>query len=45
VHELARRHDVPMPISEEIYRVVVGEISPKLAYRGLFPSGHEADPG
>jgi glycerol-3-phosphate dehydrogenase (NAD(P)+) len=45
VHELALRHDVPMPISEEIYRVVVGEISPKRAYRGLFPSGHEADPG
>jgi len=45
VHELAQRHGVPMPISEEIYRVVVGKISPKLAYRGLFPSGHEADPG
>jgi glycerol-3-phosphate dehydrogenase (NAD(P)+) len=45
VHELAQRHGVPMPISEEIYRVVVGEISPKRAYRGLFPSGHEAEPG
>jgi glycerol-3-phosphate dehydrogenase (NAD(P)+) len=45
VHELARRHSVSMPISEEIYRVVAGEISPGQAYRGLLHSGHEADPG
>jgi len=45
VHELARRHSVSMPISEEIYRVVAGEISPGQAYRGLLRSGHEADPG
>jgi glycerol-3-phosphate dehydrogenase (NAD(P)+) len=45
VHELAARHDVRMPISEEIYRVVVGRISPGQAYRGLLPASHEADPG
>lgn len=48
VHELALRHDVPMPICEEIHKVVSGAISPRLAYRGLLPSmpsGHEADPG
>lgn len=45
VHELALRHDVPMPICEEIYRVVAGEISPSRAYRGLLRSGHEAEPG
>jgi glycerol-3-phosphate dehydrogenase (NAD(P)+) len=48
VHELAARYDVPMPICEEIYKVVSGEISPSQAYRGLLPflpSGHEADPG
>jgi glycerol-3-phosphate dehydrogenase (NAD(P)+) len=48
VHELSLRHGVPMPISEEIYRVVTGRISPSQAYRGLLPSlpsGHEADPG
>jgi glycerol-3-phosphate dehydrogenase (NAD(P)+) len=45
VHELAHRHGVPMPICEEIYRVVAGHITPSLAYRGLLPSGHEAEPG
>jgi glycerol-3-phosphate dehydrogenase (NAD(P)+) len=45
VHQLAARHGVPMPICEEIYRVVAGKISPGRAYRGLLPSGHEADPG
>ncbi|HEY6798642.1 MAG TPA: NAD(P)H-dependent glycerol-3-phosphate dehydrogenase [Kineosporiaceae bacterium] len=45
VHELARRHDVQMPICDEIYGVVVGKITPSNAYRGLLPSGHEAEPG
>ncbi len=45
VHELAVRHQVSMPISEEIYRVVAGEISPGMAYRGLLRAGHEADAG
>jgi glycerol-3-phosphate dehydrogenase (NAD(P)+) len=48
VHELGLRHGVPMPISEEIYKVVAGTISPSQAYRGLLPSltpGHEAEPG
>jgi len=45
VHELAERHQVRMPISEEVYRVVAGKISPGQAYRGLLPSGHEAEPG
>jgi len=48
VHALAARCDVPMPICEEIYKVVSGEISPSQAYRGLLPSllaGHESDPG
>jgi glycerol-3-phosphate dehydrogenase (NAD(P)+) len=45
VHQLAERHQVWMPICEEIYKVVTGEISPGRAYRGLLPSGHEADPG
>ncbi|MFN8078335.1 MAG: NAD(P)H-dependent glycerol-3-phosphate dehydrogenase [Kineosporiaceae bacterium] len=45
VHELAARHEVAMPISEEIYRVVSGQIRPAMAYRGLLRSGHESDPG
>ncbi len=45
VHELAVRYGVPMPISEEIYRVVSGKINPSEAYRGLLRSGHESDPG
>ena len=46
VHELAVRNGVEMPVCEEIYRVVSGEISAVDAYRGLRrPAGHEADPG
>ena len=46
VHELAERHGVEMPVCEQIYRVVTGEITPDTAYRGLrVPAGHEADPG
>jgi hypothetical protein len=28
-----------------IHRQVLGEISPRDAYRGLTPPGHEAEPG
>lgn len=46
VHELSERFDVEMPVCEEIYRVVVGEIESGDAYRGLRrPAGHEAEPG
>lgn len=45
VHDLAARYDVAMPICEEIYKVVSEQISPTQAYRGLLPSGHEAEPG
>lgn len=45
-HELALRHDVRLPIHHTIYQVVVGEISPDEAYRGLGPRpGHESEPG
>lgn len=46
VHELAQRYDLEMPVCDEIYRVVVGEINSAEAYRGLSrPPGHESDPG
>ncbi|CAN5722036.1 NAD(P)H-dependent glycerol-3-phosphate dehydrogenase [soil metagenome] len=44
--ELARRHDVPMPVCDEIYKVVSGKASADRAYRGLhLRPGHEKDPG
>ena len=46
VHELAGRHGVTMPVCEQMYRVVTGEITPDTAYLGLrLPAGHEAEPG
>ncbi len=42
---LAERYGVDLPICREIHRVVVGEQSPRDAYRGLQPAGHESDPG
>jgi glycerol-3-phosphate dehydrogenase (NAD(P)+) len=48
VHELAERHGVEMPVCEEVYRVLVGEIHASDAYRGLTPyqqAGHESEPG
>ncbi len=48
VHELAQRHGVEMPVCEEIYRVLAGEISALDAYRGLTrarQAGHEREPG
>lgn len=44
-HELAERYGVEMPVSESIYRVVTGELSPAEAYWGLRRPGHEAEPG
>ena len=44
--ELARRHDVPMPVCDEIYKVVQGRMSAERAYAGLrVRPGHERDPG
>ena len=46
VHELAERLDVPMPVCDQMYKVVTGETSAADAYTGLrTPAGHEADPG
>jgi glycerol-3-phosphate dehydrogenase (NAD(P)+) len=48
VHELAERHGVAMPVCEEVYRVLAGEIPASEAYRGLTPyyqAGHEREPG
>jgi glycerol-3-phosphate dehydrogenase (NAD(P)+) len=46
VMELAARHDLHLPICEEIHRVVTGKISAPDAYHGLrIPAGHEAEPG
>lgn len=44
--DLARRHDVALPICEEVYKIVMGEKKPIDTYRGLAAHpGHEADPG
>jgi len=43
--ELARRHELDLPICTVIDRVIAGEIEPKDAYWGLTPAGHEAEPG
>ncbi len=46
VMELARRHDVAVPICTQVHRVIAGEITGADAFRGLGPApGHEADPG
>jgi glycerol-3-phosphate dehydrogenase (NAD(P)+) len=48
VHELAGRYGVEMPVCEEIYRVLSGEISALDAYSGLTKqrqAGHEREPG
>jgi glycerol-3-phosphate dehydrogenase (NAD(P)+) len=47
-HELAERHDIQMPVCQEVYRVLIGEIPASDAYRGLrklLPPGHEREPG
>jgi glycerol-3-phosphate dehydrogenase (NAD(P)+) len=43
--ELARRHELDLPICTVIDKVIAAEIEPKDAYWGLTPAGHEADPG
>jgi glycerol-3-phosphate dehydrogenase (NAD(P)+) len=44
--QLARKHGVPMPVCDEIYKVVSGRSSASRAYRGLAVApGHERDPG
>jgi glycerol-3-phosphate dehydrogenase (NAD(P)+) len=45
VLDLAERHDLHLPICTAIQSVVVGQITPTDAYRGLIPPGHESDPG
>jgi len=46
VHELAVRHDIQMPVCQEVYRVLNGEIPASEAYRGLrIQAGHESEPG
>jgi glycerol-3-phosphate dehydrogenase (NAD(P)+) len=46
-HELAERYDIQMPVHEEIYRVVIGEVAAAESYRGLRRTapGHEMEPG
>jgi glycerol-3-phosphate dehydrogenase (NAD(P)+) len=47
-HELAERHSIQMPVCQEVYRVLIGEIPASDAYRGLrklLPPGHEREPG
>ncbi len=43
--ELAKRYGVDMPVSDSIYRVVTGALTPDEAYRGLRRPGHESEPG
>jgi len=48
VHELAERYGVEMPVCQEVYRVLAGEIPASEAYRGLSrqkQAGHEREPG
>jgi glycerol-3-phosphate dehydrogenase (NAD(P)+) len=48
VHELAERYGVEMPVCQEVYRVLAGEIPASAAYRGLsqhLQAGHEREPG
>jgi glycerol-3-phosphate dehydrogenase (NAD(P)+) len=45
VLELAERYGLDLPICRVINRVILGEVTPRHAYRGLTPAGHEADPG
>jgi glycerol-3-phosphate dehydrogenase (NAD(P)+) len=47
VMELAKKYDVEMPITNEVYRVVTGEATAREAFRGLLrtESKSESDPG
>jgi glycerol-3-phosphate dehydrogenase (NAD(P)+) len=50
-HELSDRYGIEMPVCNEVYRVLAGEIPASEAYRGLNPkapyyqAGHEREPG
>ncbi|MFG1992256.1 NAD(P)H-dependent glycerol-3-phosphate dehydrogenase [Actinoplanes sp. NPDC048988] len=46
--QLADRHDLAMPITRTIHRVVTGDMTAERAYEGLLrthPAGHESEPG
>ena len=47
VIELAREKGISLPISEDVYRVIIGESSARGVYRGLLrvTAGAESDPG
>jgi glycerol-3-phosphate dehydrogenase (NAD(P)+) len=45
VLDLAKCHGLDLPVCEAIHRVIIGEIEPRDAYRGLTPPGHESEPG
>jgi len=45
VLELADRHGLELPICRAIHGVVGGQLTPRQAYRGLTPAGHESEPG
>ena len=47
VIELAREHDIELPISEDVYRVITGEANARGVYRGLLrvTAGAESEPG
>lgn len=47
VMELAREHELSMPIAEDVYKVVTGESTATRAFRGLLrvSAGAESEPG
>jgi glycerol-3-phosphate dehydrogenase (NAD(P)+) len=47
VMELAKEHDISMPIAEDVYKVVIGESTATRAFRGLLRvhAGAESEPG
>ena len=47
VMELAQANDIPMPIAEDVYKVVIGESTAARAFRGLLrvSAGAESEPG
>jgi len=47
VMELAREHELSMPIAQDVYKVVVGESTARQAFRGLLRAsvGAESEPG
>ena len=47
VMELAKQHEISMPIAEDVYKVVIGESTATRAFRGLLRvhAGAESEPG